>query len=229
MSNPFSLRKESPKSFFKNASIIVHKDMGRGKAKKFLFDHNAIEALKINDDTLVSFIVSPPHLFLADVTHVDLEKWGIRDNEFNKFNKRVEYIPIEGEKYRFKGFNNASLYNVICEEFELDPEFHNIYSLNYLEGEMLSDYIDKETYQLLERMGIKTLYLLNLQDARKDFEEQSPMARWKSSRGNIPSTSIGEIHKSLKKIKAKPTAADYYNLTNNDPFDFYIKGSDNNE
>ncbi|MFW6225389.1 MAG: hypothetical protein ACOC3V_00355, partial [bacterium] len=177
-----------------------------GKAKKFLFDYNACEALNITDKTKVSFIVSSKYLFLADVSHLDLEKWGIHEEEVNIFNKKVSYYTIGDVGYRFKSFNNSNLYRVIEEEHEINTEVCNIFSLNFLTGEALSDYIDKETYNLLERMDINSLYLLDLRDTVDEIEN---IGNYK----NMPYSGLHDYLKQRRKPKfKKPEVKASYSL-----------------
>lgn len=172
MSNPFSLKKEVPKSYFKAATMIIHKDMGKGKSKKFLFDYNACEALKIDGTTCVAFIVNPPHLFLADISHLDKEKWGIGDQEFNLFNKNVEYLDIEENRYRFRTFSNSALYNVLMEEYELNRDAYNIYSLSIVSKQDFPLFLDEESCKMMDRMEIEILYQIELFDSISSFDSK---------------------------------------------------------
>lgn len=172
MSNPFSLKKEVPKSHFKAATMIIHKDMGKGKSKKFLFDYNACEALKIDETTCVAFIVNPPHLFLADISHLDKEKWGIGDQEFNLFNKNTEYLDIEENRYRFRTFSNSALYNVLMEEYELNRNAYNIYSLSIVSKQDFPLFLDEESCKMMDRMGIEILYQMELFDSLSSFDSK---------------------------------------------------------
>lgn len=156
MSNPFKLKKELPKTPFKKATMVVL----NGPFKKFLFDKLAVDALGLNDVSLVSFIVDKEFLCMVDVSNLNLEEWGIKAEEVNKFYKNDISLPISGSEYKFKGFANHKLFKAIQEEFEIVTEDNWQFDLRLVSKNDFFDYVGEDLINILDKMKIESVYYL---------------------------------------------------------------------
>lgn len=216
MSNPFKLKKEPQKTPFKKATMVVL----NGPFKKFLFDKLAVDALGLNNVSLVSFIVDKEFLCMVDVSNLNLEEWGIKAEEVNKFYKNDISLPVGDSEYKFRGFANHKLFKAIQEEFEIVTEDNWQFELNLVNKNDFFEYMRDDLINILDKMNIESVYYLiyrgswSLNNNKIDrggwtnhYDQYIPRG-YQTSQERLIKKLENEVNAKIKAVKQKPLTLD---------------------